>query len=640
MASSSSVLESAIQDTTQGTSTKQEALVYEIRGRTMSLEECDLHVQVERPIDFTSLALNGCNIKEYYESQDLIHYFNMLNGPTYENLVRNFWVRASVYDKHDAKEEMDEKILIDPSLARKSREEMGLEPFVDPEIRSSIMGIPVFISQAVISYVMRRVSKGNFKDGMDNNKKSPWNDIVKETMFINKKKGSYSNLSMEKRMMLKIQNENLLPKGGGSDQPSLEHTVFLHFFINKEKENMLKYIFKHMVKTLRESQLNNRTWIPYGRFISEILYQGGILKALKHTKVFTDQELGTVTFKIINGSTLGNMRLIKQEVIKKLDINMKDAIDVQLYYIDDYLKTYGEEIHLEDIPEEMYGGALPVAKSRKTKRKLLTEAEYLEEASEQPARKAKKAKKDKSSKATGSEVATIQEEVEDLEADKILPERTRSGKVATTSQSAPKQPSIPKRKRKNNFRKLKESRYVEDEDQIVKATNLVNRELKKNKIVKEASIQKALKLAKQIEVPASNIVREDAADAAQEVIKAAEVVQELAATEAEGLAMVTAEEAQEGNTDVLEAPGSSEAPEGISETLHTDVEIVELGSSSPSDIRSNSPSSSSSTTSSDPDDIPLSKVYSILNKALPPSPSTKTTKKHDHDTFVPMYPSV
>ena len=248
---------------------------------------------------------------------------------------------------------------------------------------------------------------------------------------------------------------------------------------------------------------------------------------MEHTKVFIDQELGTVTFKIINGSTLGNMRLIKQEVIKKLDINMKDAIDVQLYYIDDYLKTYGEEIHLEDIPEEMYGGALPVAKSRKTKRKLLTEAEYLEEASEQPARKAKKAKKDKSSKATGSEVATIQEEVEDLEADKILPERTRSGKVATTSQSAPKQPSIPKRKRKNNFRKLKESRYVEDEDQIVKATNLVNRELKKNKIVKEASIQKALKLAKQIEVPTSSIAREDAAEAAQQVIKAVEVVKRL-----------------------------------------------------------------------------------------------------------------
>jgi len=87
-------------------------------------------------------------------------------------------------------------------------------------------------------------------------------------MFNIKKKGAYSDLSMEKKMRMKIQNENLLPKGGGSDQPSLEHRVFLHYFIKKEKANVPKYTFKHMIKTLRESQLSNRTWNPYGRIIS------------------------------------------------------------------------------------------------------------------------------------------------------------------------------------------------------------------------------------------------------------------------------------------------------------------------------------------------------------------------------------
>ena len=48
---------------------------------------------------------------------------------TYTNLIRHLWVRAHVYDKKAAKVEMDEKVLIDPSLAGKSREEMGLEPF-------------------------------------------------------------------------------------------------------------------------------------------------------------------------------------------------------------------------------------------------------------------------------------------------------------------------------------------------------------------------------------------------------------------------------------------------------------------------------------------------------------------------------
>jgi len=176
---------------------------------------------------------------------------------------------------------------------------MRLEPFVDTEIRSSMMGVPVFINQEIIAYVIGRDSEGNFKDGLDNNK-SPWNDVVNETMFNSKKKGSYNNLSMEKKMMLKIQNENLLPKGGGSDQPSLEHRVFLHFFLKKEKANVLKYIFKHMIKTFKESQLINRAWIPYGRLISEIFNQGGFLRGLSETRGFADDMLGTVTGKIIN----------------------------------------------------------------------------------------------------------------------------------------------------------------------------------------------------------------------------------------------------------------------------------------------------------------------------------------------------
>jgi len=51
-----------------------------------------------------------------------------------------------VYDRKVAQLKMDEKELIDPTLTGKCREEMGLEPFTCTEIRSSIMGIPSFIS--------------------------------------------------------------------------------------------------------------------------------------------------------------------------------------------------------------------------------------------------------------------------------------------------------------------------------------------------------------------------------------------------------------------------------------------------------------------------------------------------------------
>ena len=103
---------------------------------------------------------------------------------------------------------------------------------------------------------------------------------------------------------------------------------------------------------------------------------------------------------------------------------------------------------------------------------------------------------------------------------------------------------------------MKESKYVkEEEEHVAEATQLVSREVRRKKVNDDA-IQRALELAKKIEVPASSIAREDAAEAAQEVIKDAEVVQELATTEAEGPALVTSEEAKERNTVASEAPDS------------------------------------------------------------------------------------
>jgi len=75
-----------------------------------------------------------------------------------------------VYDRKASQIEMEEKVLIDPSLQGKTREEMGLEPFRCTEIRSSIMGIPVFISEGTISWVIRRAFEGKFVSGLDNSR--------------------------------------------------------------------------------------------------------------------------------------------------------------------------------------------------------------------------------------------------------------------------------------------------------------------------------------------------------------------------------------------------------------------------------------------------------------------------------------
>ena len=116
-----------------------------------------------------------------------------------------------------------------------------------------------------------------------------------------------------------------------------------------------------MIKALKESQIIKRSWIPYGRLISVILHQGGFLKALSETRGFTNQQLGTVIWKIINGSTLRNMTIIKKDAYKMLETDLKesrtvsnlmegfplickqDPLDVQLYFIHDHLQSTGED---------------------------------------------------------------------------------------------------------------------------------------------------------------------------------------------------------------------------------------------------------------------------------------------------------
>jgi len=114
------------------------------------------------------------------------------------------------------------------------------------------MGIPITIIEEIIARAIRRATEGSYEEGLD--KTSPWNDVVNMTMFNNTKKGKYSDLRIEYKKLQNIMTEDLLPKEGGVDQPSLDHRVLLHFLIKKEKANEPKYIFNHMMWALKESR--------------------------------------------------------------------------------------------------------------------------------------------------------------------------------------------------------------------------------------------------------------------------------------------------------------------------------------------------------------------------------------------------
>ena len=125
----------------------------------------------------------------------------------------------------------------------------------------------------------------------------------------------------------------------------------------------------------------------------------------------------------------------------------------------------------------------------------------------------KKTKVAPQAEATGSDVPTIQEEVQDLDSAKVLNKRTRSGKTAETPQPQHVQPSIPKRKRKHVVRKLKTSSHDMEEEEGV--SKLVSREVRKKKVADDVALEKTLQLAKEIELPAEVLLKEFTVEAAQ-----------------------------------------------------------------------------------------------------------------------------
>jgi len=130
-------------------------------GEAYQWEGWELTVLVESPVDFLSLAHHGCELKNFFHAQGLDNYFCMLSGPTSQNLIKYFSVRAEIYDNHAAKMEEHEKVLIDPSVEGKTREQLGLKPFTCTEIRSNIMGILVTITEEIIARAIRTEAEGS-----------------------------------------------------------------------------------------------------------------------------------------------------------------------------------------------------------------------------------------------------------------------------------------------------------------------------------------------------------------------------------------------------------------------------------------------------------------------------------------------
>jgi len=293
----------------------------------MAISFESFEVQVESLVDFASLKRNGMNLDSLMSAQQLFAYFNMLNGPTYVKLVKDFWVRAEVYDVDAAKVEELQAVARDPSLRGKTRKEMGLEPFRQTEIRSVVMGIPITITEEVIAKACRVAPTGRFLWNVS--RKHPLLEIFTTVVLKGNPATKLVDIEGHHRRLLKFMTECFFQKGGGSDQLSVDHKLVLYFLAAYEKINLPRYLMHHLCWAIKEGIRGKRKQIPCGRLLSEIFTQGKLLETLRRHKLVSDKTLRTVTGKIINGKTLQNMKIIRKFSPNEKDLK-ESAVQTEL----------------------------------------------------------------------------------------------------------------------------------------------------------------------------------------------------------------------------------------------------------------------------------------------------------------------
>jgi hypothetical protein len=259
----------------------------------------ELQCAIEKLVDFESIQANGIHgIKEAFEKQELMYCFDMLNGPVYSELVKDFWMKATITTKKTYTKYIEKLIENNPELAGKIPQEMGVRPFLGVEIKSYVAGLIVSIRLEHIYEALRLTSLGVVLKSTPSPSDSV--DHAVQLTLYGKQTPSKSNsdLTPFNKVIYKILHESIVPKLGGTYQISVYHKMFIYHVAKGNKVNTSKLIFGHLLEAIN----SGKPHVHHCRLLSHVFAQVGLLDAVKPVFPGFGSYMGDP--QIINATTL------------------------------------------------------------------------------------------------------------------------------------------------------------------------------------------------------------------------------------------------------------------------------------------------------------------------------------------------
>lgn len=285
----------------------------------MKVRENELKLTMEEIVDFESFNVNGYPLKEYFEVQGWMPYFEMLNGPIYPYLVNNFLVREKKMDEDSASFEERQKIAEDEANKGNNIVEIGLKEFKEVEIRSVVMGVEVTITQSHIAHLFGVFVKGRFTLNIKESSKEA--NLIKSSLFLNSDDfGKVKNMKIPYSLLFKILIGYLIPREGSTGQISWDHMHLIWYLVNGERINLDAYIFNKICEAIRERYKHKNKNVSYARLLFELFHQIRLIKYLKETS--TTQDLEESYGNIMSASIQGHMKIIKKKDVVKPEASL------------------------------------------------------------------------------------------------------------------------------------------------------------------------------------------------------------------------------------------------------------------------------------------------------------------------------
>ncbi|KAK2352172.1 hypothetical protein QL285_096486 [Trifolium repens] len=266
----------------------------------------DLNLAIENPVDLEGIRVNGfANVVNLFKRQGLEYYFDLLNGPTYTELVKEFWMKATIINKDVYIQRIKDMVEEKPELQGKTPEQMGLKPFTTTEIESFVAGFRISIRVCNICEALK-IDRGGLVLRNSDEVGPDVEEFIFKPKADPKEKFEWTNNC---KVIYKILIDSILSKLGGTDQISNLQKLFTFHVGKGNFVDVGKLIFDHLANSI----LSSKSIMRHSRLLSHMFAQCGLLDTI--TPFLPGYGSFLLSSKFVNSTTLRYMKLVKNNEI-------------------------------------------------------------------------------------------------------------------------------------------------------------------------------------------------------------------------------------------------------------------------------------------------------------------------------------